>query len=187
MDSARPIGIGKRLARPLINGMALSMAFLTITSFTVTASASARPRSIPNASLSALAHKSYRGTYAYTCCTWKLGNTIYHPGGLLVIHWIRYPDSSPPGEKMLLDATLIGPFHSVSDLKQKLAQSGRVSGVTRVRARSITVDNTVPRNLESAIHIPKAAKPGFYDLQTGIGWINAGGSGSGGSVIKIAG
>jgi uncharacterized membrane protein len=103
-----------------------------------------------------------------------------------VIHWIRYPDSSPPGEMMLLDATLIGPFHSVLDLKQRLTQWGRVNGVSWVRARSVTVDNTVPKNLASAIHIPKTAKPGFYELQTGIVWLSAGGSGSGGSVIRIA-
>lgn len=141
---------------------------------------------MPIDSLRTLTHKSYRGTYAYKCCTWKLVNTIYHPGGLFVIHWIRCPDSSPPGEKMLLDATLIGPFHSVPDQKQAIPQSGRLAGVMRVCARSIIVDNNVPKSLESVIHIPKTAKPGFYYLQTGFVWLNAGGRASGGSVIRIA-
>jgi hypothetical protein len=170
-----------------MNGLALSMALLVIAPFTVTGSASTKSKSTPSATLRALNHKSFRATYAYTCCSSRLVNTIYHPGGLLVIHWIRYVDTSPPHERILIDATLIGPFHSVSDLTQELIHSGRVAGATMVHAVSITVDNSVPKILKSVIRIPKTAKPGFYDLQTGDIDLHTGNSGSGVSVIQVAG
>jgi len=62
-------------------------------------------------------HKSYEFTFQYDCCSSRMVHTVYHPGGLVTIKWIRQPDSSPPKEVMVISAWIVGPYSTSNILE----------------------------------------------------------------------
>ena len=131
-------------------------------------------------------HRSFRVTYSYSCCSWKLVNTQYRPGDRLTTRWIPVPDSSPANLRLSLRAWIVGPFPNVNFLKHvKSATPG--SGLIKVSAKALTVSNSTPQHPVSVIDVPIGAKSGYYNLWTEIVWLDGSGSGTGASVIHISG
>ena len=130
-------------------------------------------------------HKGFELTFQYTCCSWKLVHTVYHPGDAIVIKWIRVQDSSPPNEIMVISAEIVGPF-SKSGAFQHFTPDGSFSpGLVHARAPDIQLLNSHPLRPISVIHIPRDAKAGYYEFETGTVWKGSGDSGFGGTVIHI--
>ena len=130
-------------------------------------------------------HKTYRVTYTYSCCSWKLVHTVYRPGDRLTIHWLPMADSSPPNERLRLSAWIVGPFRTADLLKDDTESPRPESGLIKVNSIAVTLSNNSPLHPVSVIHIPRGSKSGYYDLWTKIVWFD-GGSGTGASVIRIS-
>ena len=123
-------------------------------------------------------------TYEYTCCSSELVDTIYHPGGVIVVHWVREA-ASAPRQRMVISSILVGPFDSVTSLKRDVAADSYGTLHPWQRAAALEVLNTGTRSPTSYIHLPSDAKPGFYDLQTETLWKTSGNSIAAGSVIRV--
>jgi hypothetical protein len=130
-------------------------------------------------------HKGFELTFQYTCCSWKLVHTTYHPGDAITVKWIRVQDSSPPNEIMVISAEIVGPFSTTSALKHFTPDSASGPGLTSARSPDIQVLNTHPLRPISVIHIPQDAKTGYYDLVTRTVYKGSGDSGTGASVIHV--
>ena len=110
-------------------------------------------------------------TYTYSCCSAILVDTIYHPGGVVVLRWRR--DVVPPGATgrgdYLLSARLVGPFSSVEELKTTIAASPNAHAALNLVSPVLRVSNTSGASPATRLRIPVTASPGYYNLSFTIG------------------
>ena len=110
-------------------------------------------------------------TYTYSCCSSILVNTVYHPGGVVVLRWRRVV--APPGANghgdYLLSARLIGPFSSVEELKTTIAASPHARAALNLASPVLRVANTSGASPVTRLRIPMTASPGYYNLSITIG------------------
>lgn len=115
---------------------------------------------------SAESASSPKEVYGYSCCGGGFGSSAYRPGQAISIDWIR----TASGAKRLrsktveLSASATGPFPSVSVLKQTLTKSPPGSGPLSFSASPIHVSDQSTASPVSILHVPAAAKPGYYAL-----------------------
>jgi hypothetical protein len=133
----------------------------------------------------AAAHKSYRVTYSYSCCSWKFVHTKYRPGARLLIHWSPVPDSSPPNVYLKLTAWIVGPFLTSNFIKDATESPTPGSGLMKVSAIAVKVSNSAPLHPVSMIRLPSSAKPGYYELWTEIVSLDGSGNGIGATIIRV--
>jgi len=131
-------------------------------------------------------HKSFRVTYNYSCCSWKLVHTIYRPGNRISIHWSPVFDSSPANVRLRLTAWIVGPYSTVDYLKHNSQSPRPGSGVVKIASTAITLSNSAPLHPVSVIRLPRGIEPGYYDLWTKIAWLDGSGSGAGATVIRVS-
>lgn len=123
--------------------------------------------------------------YSYTCCSAKVMNTIYHPGSVITVHWIRsvVTPSQAPAATIKLSLSLSGPYRTVNLLKTDSIGAHPRLGRTNSSARRIAVLDTVIDSPISILRIPADAGSGYYNLTTTTGTKNLTVSGSG--IIRV--
>jgi hypothetical protein len=131
-------------------------------------------------------HKSYRVTYSYSCCSWKLVHTDYRPGNRLTVRWSPVPDSSLPNVRLQLNAWIVGPFPTSNFLNDNTESPTPGSGLHKVSAVAVRLSNSVPSNPVSVIRLPMNTAPGYYDLWTEVVWLDGSGSGTGATIIHVS-
>lgn len=113
---------------------------------------------------------STTGTF-YTCCEEADVTRPYQPGDTLVIHWIPISDdlgqASPPPE-LELNARLVGPYATVSDLKQANEDGQYPAAPVTYTAEPVRPSSQPGKRPVSTIMIPPTAVPGFYNLMTSV-------------------
>jgi hypothetical protein len=110
-------------------------------------------------------------TYTYTCCSGALVDTVYHPGEVMVVHWIRSvmsPATSGRGI-IVLSARLSGPFASVEELKSTIAASPAAREKVNVVSSVTRVSNVSGARPATSLPIPQTATPGYYNVFITIG------------------
>ncbi len=131
---------------------------------------------------------TYHATFNYECCSALLVNTVYHPGDVLKLRWIRLTNApttrKPTGVTIVLSASISGPFASVASLKSAFARSHPKFGEVNSKATNIRISNRTFAKPVSSIRIPAKAGKGYYELTTSV----AGGpvTQTGGSIIRIS-
>jgi len=127
-------------------------------------------------------------TYNYTCCSSSFVNTIYHPGEVIALHWIR--EIVQPIENsrftIILKEKLSGPFSSVGTLKSTVTALPKVSEPVEISAPVIRVSNTRAQRPVSLIHIPLDAAAGYYNVSTSVFFNQTGNGTEGASIIRIS-
>jgi hypothetical protein len=122
-----------------------------------------------------------QAAFSYTCCRGSVMNAIYHPGGVITVHWIRTVAGTGqhPATPITLSLSLSGPYRTVSALKRDSIGRHPRRGRTNARAKRIIVLDTALDSPISLLKIPKDAGSGYYNLTTTIGTKNltVGGSG----------
>jgi hypothetical protein len=123
--------------------------------------------------------------YSYTCCGAKVMNTIYHPGSVITVHWIRstVTPTQAPASSIGLSLSLSGPYRTVNLLKTDSVGAHPRLGRTNARAKRIVVLDTAADNLVSILRIPADAGTGYYNLTTTTGTKDLTVSGSG--IIRV--
>ena len=125
-------------------------------------------------------HASTPALQSYSCCTSEDIDAVRHPGETVQLHWIATPagpGSHGPVSTVRLEATLSGPFASVSTLKAS-------SGPPTLTAPVVVTTNEVGESPVSTFVIPADAGAGSYALTTTID--ADGGQVSAGSVIQVS-
>ena len=116
----------------------------------------------------------------YSCCSSSDILTVRHPGDTLTLHWVATPAGPSTNGKVSsvrLEASLSGPFASVSQLKAS-ATAGTV------KAPVVVTTDRLGDAPVSVIVIPKDAQAGAYNLSWTIN--ESGGQVSADSVIQVA-
>ena len=110
-------------------------------------------------------------TYGYSCCSTAFVDTLYHPGEVMAIHWIRVvlPPAVYGHGVLLLSARLVGPFASVEELKSTIALSPSSRQAVNVASSVTRVSNTVAASPVTRVAIPSTAAPGYYNLTVTMG------------------
>jgi hypothetical protein len=123
--------------------------------------------------------------YSYTCCNASVMNTIYHPGSVITIHWIRTvgTSSSAPVTSVALSLSLTGPFRTVNLLKTESVGAHARLGRTNAHAHRIVLLDTAADNPISILRIPSDAGTGYYNLTTSTATKSLSESGSG--IIRV--
>jgi hypothetical protein len=123
--------------------------------------------------------------YSYTCCSASVMNTIYHPGSVITVHWIRSTTTSnqAPPATIKLSLRLSGPYRTVNLLKTDSLGAHPRLGRTNSSARDIDVLNTAADHPISILRIPADAGTGYYNLTMTTGSNSLTVSGSG--VIRV--
>ncbi len=174
MDSASAKSARSPWFRFLARSISIGIALTLVSCFVITSKSGAA------------AHKSYRVTYSYSCCSWKRVHTDYRPGNRLIVRWSPLPDSSPPNVRLQLNAWIVGPFPTSNFLNDNTESPTPGSGLRKVSAVAVRLSNSVPSNPVSVIRLPLNTAPGYYDLWTEIVWLNGSGSGSGATIIHVS-
>ena len=108
-------------------------------------------------------------TYSYTCCTAHFVNTIYHPGEVLEVHWIRSLAPSGGRGTILLSARLSGPFSTSAALKSTISASPTSHQPVTVASPVTRISNLSGARPVSTLRIPTAAAPGYYNVVITVG------------------
>ena len=123
--------------------------------------------------------------HSYGCCAENTGNTTWHTGQRLTLHW--QPQS--PGtttdarpHQIVLSASLTGPFASVDALKQAISEGSKPAGVRTISATPLTVLDRDVVTPASQLDLPADLPPGYYDLATQA---DVGGQSQGGDAVVI--
>ena len=117
---------------------------------------------------------------SYSCCSSSDILTVRHPGDTVTLHWIATPAGPSARGKVSsvrLEASLSGPFASVSQLKAS-ATAGTL------KAPVVVTTDRLGDAPVSEIVIPKDAQAGTYNLSWTIN--ESGGQVSAASVIQVA-
>jgi hypothetical protein len=108
-------------------------------------------------------------SYTYECCRDSGVDTVYRPGEILRLQWIRVAQAS--GQSGLtshatftLHASLSGPFSSVAMLKTTSASSSAPLGSTGITAAPLEVSGKIASSPVSLIRIPLTAGSGYFNL-----------------------
>lgn len=110
--------------------------------------------------------QSWRAEATFTCCSGQGLHRVYHPGDVVVLHWIkRSTSSAAPATPVAstLTARLDGAFATVTRAKAARAQAPE-----RVGTRPVRVTDRTPAAPTSRLRIPVSAAPGWYDLTTRV-------------------
>ena len=126
-------------------------------------------------------------SHGYSCCIELTGNTTWHPGQQLTLHWTPQPpamttDATP--HQIVLKLVLTGPFPTVDALKQAISQGTRSSNVRTISAETLMVNDRTYDTPASTLKLPADLAPGYYNLdpESSSGGLTAGGS----AVVLIA-
>jgi hypothetical protein len=122
---------------------------------------------------------------SYTCCEAADINRDYQPGDTMAIHWIVIPgklSNDSPRPEVELNACLIGPYSTVSDLKEANGGRDRAAGCT-LFAAPVHPSGQPGEQPVSFILIPATAAPGKYNLTTSVSGSDF--SVSGASIIQV--
>ena len=122
----------------------------------------------------------HRALQSYSCCSSEDINAVRHPGETLQLHWIATPaghGSHGAVSTVRLEATLSGPFASVSTLKAS-------NGPPTLTAPVVVTTDQVGQSPVSSLVIPADAGAGSYTLTTTVD--ADGGQVSSGSVIQVS-
>jgi hypothetical protein len=120
--------------------------------------------------------------YQLTCCTKADIEQLWHPGTEVDLHWIVESSTTTvnPAHKVVITATLKGPYSDIDTLKH-------ASGATKVVQGSvITMDDSVPPP-EPAVSIfllPADLPPGYYNLAFKSDF-GGGNSAGGASIVRV--
>jgi len=127
-------------------------------------------------------------SYIYTCCSVRFVNTVYHPGEVLALHWIREVNQPAQNSRytIILKERLSGPFSSVATLKAKVAASPTRSEPVEISAPVIRISNTKAREPIPLIHIPLNAPAGYYHVSIGIYYNNTREGTEAASILRIS-
>ncbi len=114
-------------------------------------------------------NRTFAVSYTYECCRASMVNTVYHPGEILRLRWIRVAQA--PGQTgqtshatLELRVSLSGPFDNVAILKAISVASNSQSGSAGIVALPLRVPNWVAVNPVSIIRIPRTATSGYFNL-----------------------
>ena len=132
--------------------------------------------------------ETYVATYTYSCCSAKFVDTVYRPGEVMVLRWIRtvVPPAGNGHGDYLLSARLSGPFSSVERLKFTFEASPHARAALNLSSPVIRVANTSGAKPVTVLRIPISAAPGYYNLSTTIGTSPRSVEMSGASIVRIA-
>lgn len=124
--------------------------------------------------------------YSYTCCTESLINTVYHPGDIIAVHWIRSASTATRirATSITLSTRLSGPYRTVTLLKTDSVGANPQLGRTNASAVPIRVMDTIVASPVSILRIPADAGAGYYNLTTTVGMKNLTVGGAG--IIRVA-
>ena len=144
----------------------------------------AHPLANPGSSSSALNGLPF--SYSYTCCTGSLLNTVYHPGDIIAVHWIRSTGTPTRvrAASITLSTGLSGPYRTVTLLKTDSVGAHPQLGGTNVSAVPIRVMDTTIASPVSILRIPADAEAGYYNLTTSVGTKNLTVGGAG--ILRVA-
>ena len=128
-------------------------------------------------------------TYAYTCCSAALVDTVYDPGEVIAIHWTRVvlPPAVYGHGVLLLSARLLGPFASVEELKSTITSSPSSRQAVNVASSVKRVANTAYANPVTQVAIPSTATPGYYNLTVRMGSSPKSVVMGAGTIVRVAG
>lgn len=123
--------------------------------------------------------------YSYTCCGASVMDTIYHPGSVITVHWVRSvaTPTQAPASTIELSVSLSGPYRTVNLLKSDSVGAHPRLGLTNAHARRISVLDTDVASPISVLRIPADAGSGYYNLTMTTG--TKGLTESGAGVIRI--
>jgi hypothetical protein len=143
---------------------------------------------VPNTDSKASSSAGLPVTYNYTCCSSSFVNTVYHPGEVIALHWIREINQPTESSRytIILKEKLSGPFSSVGTLKSTVTASPQRSEPVEISAPVIRVSNTKDRKPVSLIHIPLNAATGYYNVSISILYNQIGDSTEGATIIRIS-
>jgi len=153
---------------------------LTAPGLTLLAAALGAVLGLAACSSSGSTHTSAPALQSYSCCSSEDINAVRHPGETVRLHWMATPagpGSHGPVSTVRLNATLSGPFASVSTLKA-------ANGPPTVSAPLVITTDQLGQTPVSVLVIPADAGAGYYNLTTTID--ADGGHVSGGSVIQVS-
>jgi hypothetical protein len=107
--------------------------------------------------------------HSCSCCAENTGNTTWHAGQNLSLHWQpanpgSTTDASP--RQIVLSVSLTGPFATVDALKQATSQGSKPAGVRTIGAAPLTVNDRDVVTPASQLNLPADLPPGYYDLAT---------------------
>jgi hypothetical protein len=154
------------------------MAF-TAPGFPLVAVAAAATLALTACSSTGSAGESRTALQSYSCCSSEDILAVRHPGEVMTLHWITTPAGpSTHGAvtPVRLEASLSGPFASISELKRS-ESSGMVP------APVVVTTNRLGDAPVSVIVIPEDAQAGPYNLTWTVD--EAGGQVSASSVIQL--
>jgi len=108
-------------------------------------------------------------SYTYECCRDSVVNTVYRPGEILRLQWIRVASASGQVGRtspatFTLRASLSGPFSSVATLKTSSVSSSAQLGSTGITAAPLKVSGRIALSPVSLIRIPLTAGSGYFNL-----------------------
>lgn len=124
---------------------------------------------------------SSRAVYRYTCCAASVVNRVHRPGEMFRVRWSAAavaPQARSTGP-VTLTLRLTGPFSSIAALKRNPTGASMT-----VRASPVHTSDRAGGSPLSTLRLPRAAKPGFYDLTSAVH--QGGGVVSGDSIIRVA-
>jgi hypothetical protein len=123
--------------------------------------------------------------YSYNCCVELSGQTIWHAGDHLTLHWRSETRQVPDRTAHLvsLRLTLTGPFQTVDSLKQVISQKQVPRGLHSIQAATLAVTDRSGGAPASQLDLPPDLAPGFYNLGSIIAEGNY--QGSGGIIIQV--
>jgi hypothetical protein len=108
-------------------------------------------------------------SYTFECCRAPVVNTVYRPGEVLRLQWVRVaqapgPAGPTPRAMLTLRASLSGPFSNVATLKTASVSSSSQLGSIGITAVPLKVSNRLPSGPVSLIRIPSTARSGYFNL-----------------------
>jgi hypothetical protein len=127
------------------------------------------------------------GSHGYSCCAEVTGETTWHPGQQLTLHWTPTPPVRTTNDvprQIVLKLSLTGPFPTVDALEQRLSQGTTPAGVRTVNAAPLTVNDRTVETPVSTLTLPADLAAGYYNLDAESA--SADGSSGGGAVVFIA-
>jgi hypothetical protein len=107
------------------------------------------------------------GVHSYSCCAENTGNTTWHAGQNLSLHWQpdtpgSTTDASP--RQIVLSVSLTGPFATVDALKQAISHGSKPAGVRTLNAPAVSVTDRSVETPASQLDLPADLPPGYYNL-----------------------
>jgi len=121
--------------------------------------------------------------YELTCCNKADIEQLWQPGTEVDLHWIvdsRTTTAVSPGHKVVITATLMGPYSDIDTLKHASSATKLVQGSV------ITMDDSVPpaEPPVSIFLLPVDLPPGYYNLEFKSDF-GGGNSAGGASIIRV--